>query len=165
MTLLVSQQRTMLSRPALRHRMLLLRILKTSANRLSALVMRLTGLAKSIPQTLSIINGHSGASCSSLRKASLIRQRAISGGAQSTRPCLQTSRSKTVIAGDMECEVRFCAFHGKPTLACKGDCKQWDASTEIRDMMRDLGLWTAPFKKGGCADVPSIDEKGEEGHE
>lgn len=72
---------------------------------------------------------------------------------------------KTVIAGDMECEVRFCAFHGKPTLACKGDCKQWDASAEIRDMMRDLGLWTAPFKKGGCADVPSINEKGEEGNE
>lgn len=72
---------------------------------------------------------------------------------------------KKVIAGDMECEVRFCAFHGKPTLACKGDCKQWDASTEIRDMMRDLGLWTAPFKKGGCADDVFFDKKGEESHE
>lgn len=72
---------------------------------------------------------------------------------------------KKVIAGDIECEVRFCAFHGRSTLACKGDCKQWDASTGIRETMRDLGLWTAPFKKGGCADASAIDEKGEEGNE
>ena len=72
---------------------------------------------------------------------------------------------KTVIAGDRECEVRFCAFHGKPTLVCKGDCKQWSASSEIEDMMRGLGLWTAPFKRGGCANALSIDKKGDESDE
>lgn len=72
---------------------------------------------------------------------------------------------KTVIAGDMECEVRFCEVYERSTLACKGICKQWDASTEIEDMMRDLGLWTAPFEKGGCANVLPIDEKGEKSNE
>lgn len=77
----------------------------------------------------------------------------------------RSAYEKTVVAGDIECKVRFCAVHGKPTLVCKNDCRNWDANTEIREMMRDLGLWTAPFKKGGCADAVLTDEKGEESDE